>query len=167
MTKYFSPEKEDICLGYECEFHGMTVGGLLIMDLEDESKSTMITEPNIKVWYPIKCGLDPWSNEKTPEEIYKLINNNQIRVKALNKEQIEADDWKAISQPLDPDKLNGFYCFSKGNYLMVWYSEKSMVDIIIKDPSKEERVWNPERFRLFCECKDINTLRKISKLLSV
>jgi hypothetical protein len=45
--------------------------------------------------------------------------------------------------------------------------KEPLLDFILRDPSIEERVGNPERFRFFCECKDINTLRKIEKLLNI
>lgn len=146
-NKYFTPSLEDIRVGYECEFHGMTVGGLTIIDFSDESKSETIREPDIKVWSPIKCGYDPWINEKTVEEIKRLLENNQIRTLYLTKEQIEAEGWKAVSD-------SQFY----------------KKDVVFSFQSSLEKVtfWEPAGDVLFNgECKDINTFRYICKLLNI
>lgn len=90
--KYYTPDIEDIKVGYECEIHTMTTGGLIILDMLDKEESKTIQQPNIEYWVPIKCDLDIWDN-KTPHQIVKLLNNNQVRTPYLTKEQIEAEGW--------------------------------------------------------------------------
>ena len=138
-NKYFTPNIEDIRVGYECE--------------RDFSDTTEIEE---------------WRNTVIEQDHFKSFYIEDIRTPYLTKEQIEAEGWVVMNTGgIEPGQINGRYGFSKGNYFMIWYPETQLIDIILRDPSKEERVWNPERFRFFCECKDINTLRLISKLLGL
>ena len=167
--KYFIPDPDDISVGYECEFHGMTTGGFLILDFSEEGKDTLIQEPNVEVWYPIKCGYDPLTTDRSVEDIRKLIRTNQIRTAYLTKEQILNQGWTVMNTGgLHPGCIDGRCGFRKNNHFMVWHSKLRMVDIIIRDPSKvRDDWWSPERFRLFCECKDVNTLKTISNLLKI
>lgn len=164
-NKYFTPSLEDIRVGYECEYHGMTAGGLMIIDFSDESKSETIKEPDIKVWSPIKCGYDPWINEKTVEEIKKLLENNRIRTPYLTKEQIEADGWKVKSEQY----VNlGWIVYEKGNHWLLFYEKELFIKIIPIDPSLEHSINKQGVWVLYSgECKDINTFRYICKLLNI
>lgn len=165
-TKYFTPSIEDIRVGYECEFHGMTVGGLVIMDFRDGGKTEHVKDPDIKVWESIKCGTDILNGKKSVNDIIHLIGTDQIRTPYLTQEQIEAEGWVE-------DKDHPSKSFTKGNNKLGW-----LKGIIIRD-DKEEGVtvstiliYTPPfgdtfSIRYNGHCKDINTLRYISKLLNI
>lgn len=101
MEKYYTPAIEDIHIGYECEFHGITTGGLYFFNDDGSKDEEKSIEPSIKVYYPMRCGIDPWSTDLKPEDIYESISNNQIRTPYLTKEQIEAEGWIFKTKSID------------------------------------------------------------------
>lgn len=140
-SKYFTPSIGDIRIGYECELFW---------------NQDHLTE---NFWDKIIVG------DKGLEDINWefRIDNNQVRVLYLTKEQIQQEGWKLLEE----QRLwKGQIVFEKGNYFMLFHPKKLLLDFILKDPSKEERVSNPEHFRLFCICKDTNRLREIEKILT-
>lgn len=170
--KYFVPNKEDIYIGYECQYHGMTTGGLMIIDLSDEGKSETIKEPDTKVYFSIKCGLDPL-NEKTPQQIYDLIDNSQIQVPYLTKEQIEAEGWKLTDEksPFTGEHYkfikswNGPGFNEPHKLTLTWYGRFSP-NLAIR--YEWESSWNRfDEYIYYGSCKDINTFRTICKLLEI
>jgi hypothetical protein len=132
MNKYFTPDIEDIHIGYECEYHGMTTGGLYFFNENNTKDEKISIEPFIEVWYPIKCSLDPWDKRK-PEEIIELLKNNQIRTPYLTKEQIETEGWKFIKKHPGTEccdfKKNKYYIdidfdFKNKIYLRIYEGEQ-------------------------------------------
>ena len=67
--KYFQPDILDIRVGYECEMHTMTTGGLMILDMSENGKSETIKKPDIEIWEKVKCGVT-W-DERSPDNIQK------------------------------------------------------------------------------------------------
>lgn len=140
-NKYFTPNITDIRVGYECEI-----------------KPKGSTEFD---WMPyiVHGGLN-----------FKSLLNDSIRVPYLTKEQIRDEGWKVITPDNDKYIKPETFFFEKGNYfLVVRFNNKiPFLDFILRDPAKEtDRVKDAERFRFFCECKDINTFRYICKLLNI
>jgi hypothetical protein len=76
---YYIPSIEEFVLGFEYEFHGTTVGGLLITDLSkpDRSNDTYIP-PTVKVWTP-EIMTDDILWGRSLKQIQELITNGQIR----------------------------------------------------------------------------------------
>ena len=87
-NKYYTPTIEEFHVGFEYEFHGMTTGGLSILDTKN-NKSKTIQKPHIKIWNKEIIYKDSIFNRNLTS-ISELINSNQIRVKYLDKEDIES-----------------------------------------------------------------------------
>lgn len=171
--KYYIPDIEDIRVGYECEIHTMTTGGLIIMDMSDGGKSETICEPHIKCWESVKCGLDPW-NERNPKDIIELLKNGQIRTPYLTKEQIEAEGWmlkaKSINLWFESDtekasslqELYRYKCYKM-------YLNYGLHDhiITIKGDFDGGSDFNNSDTLFEGFCPSINELRYICKLLKI
>lgn len=132
-NKYFTPDIEDICIGYECEKKCNIIGA---HSIEVE-----------QVWlnYTIHYDKD-----------FTNIENDIVdyRVPYLTKEQIEDEGWK-----YDLDQTDGTITFVKkvkGRYYELHFNSK-----------KKEVLINHSSDSLPFKCKDINTFRKIIKLLGI
>ena len=124
-NKYFTPDIEDLHIGYECE-----------LKETDSWNITVLDEDHV-------VGI-----------IYlKQRHNYDVRVPYLTKEQIEAEGWELLSE----DK---YLQFIKPGY-SISYVEKLHLLIVIVLEEKQSNV------RYSGKCKDINTFRKISKLLGI
>jgi hypothetical protein len=130
-NKYFTPDIEDIHVGYECEI------------LNNKEKWNKINMPSIFI---PKCV-----NKVTERNGW--LETNKLRVPYLTKEQIEAEGWELSSE----DK---YLQFVKPNY-SISYVEKLHLLIVIALEEKQSDV------KYSGTCKDINTFRKITKLLGI
>lgn len=81
------------------------------------------------------------------------VENKHLRVPYLTKEQIEKEGWISYQG-------STLIALNKGDFY-IWYSEFSKILSIDqgKHPNK--------RTRFIGECKDINTFRKLMKLLGI
>jgi hypothetical protein len=126
-NKYFTPDIEDFCIGYEYETIYLksvwTKESLRIMDAS---------------WF-----FESYENDAVPTE---------FRVPYLTKEQIEAEGWK---QEKSYFRKNNLYLFFENNDLEIEFGEPFTWDASDSD------------VRYKGECKDINTFRKIIKLLGI
>jgi len=140
--KYFAPSREDIFIGYECEFKFR----LGIQGYE---------------WRPITVF-------ETDLNLF-LRDIKMARTPYLTKEQIEKEGWIDKSHVLNVNS----WAFEKGNRFAVIRTidleNPFVLEIIIKDPSKEPFVFGlpSEHFRFICPCPSINEFRKICKLLGI
>jgi hypothetical protein len=82
----------------------------------------------------------------------KTIVSDKIRVPYLTKEQIEAEGWKPEKSYF---RKNNLYLFFENNELEIEFGEPFTWDASDSD------------VRYKGECKDINTFRKIIKLLGI
>ncbi len=153
-NKYFTPDIEDICIGYEYE--------QLVTPL---SESLSKSEPE---W--MKCKFpDPFTIDRI---LLLYERKEQLRVPYLTKEQIEGEGFvyrgkisngTIPGEPFTKIELE----FIKNNILIRFdiISNKVMID---KADSTEENVnfYNVKTL-YHGECKDINTFRKIIKLLGI
>lgn len=152
-SKYFTPDIEDFHVGYECEIY-------------DQSTSKLIKKVE---WHTVKTHLGNSEIGKNVaiNQVLKYIKQNKLRVPYLTKEQIEAEGWERLE--FEREELYGY---KKANYFLVFNEKVKTINIILQDPSKESEIsWglqtSPERFKFFCECKSINELRTICKLLNI
>jgi hypothetical protein len=136
-NKYFTPNIEDLCIGYELE----------------------IRQANKWLSHKIQsndCFCD-------------FIDMDGYRVPYLNKEQIEAEGWTSFITEYERDIVTEkmIYTFFKEdrNYMLGWNFNTNKITLIIKDPSLVLDYYTEPTFR--GECKDINTFRKIIKLLKI
>ena len=124
-NKYFIPDIEDICIGYELEHLSAT--GYIITKFEIDSSLPALQE---------------------------LIKLNQVRVPYLTKEQIEAEGW------IYEKEVKTVKCYDKENIFLAC-SEKTHRMLIRKH---ENKTW---KTIYFGRCKDINTFKKLTKLLEI
>ena len=155
-NKYFTPDIEDIHIGYECE----------------------ILYPHNMIEYNEKLNENLWEKHKF-ELIESLADGSSMsidyiyRTPYLTNEQIEAEGWKYYQKIPDAVVSKGYVEYYKDvewfkvvisisettHYLTV---EKVFQNVQIGDELQEFRntIYNGE-------CKDINTFRKIIKLLNI
>ncbi len=131
-NKYFTPDIENLCIGYECE----------INNIHGKWESITITFTNSNSFYKTDLA-----------EVCLLVEDKYVRVPYLTKEQIEAEGWELSSE----DK---YLQFVKPNY-SISYVEKLHLLIVIALEEKQSDV------KYSGTCKDINTFRKITKLLGI
>jgi hypothetical protein len=137
--KYFVPEISDFCIGYEYE--------QLVTPL---SESLSKSEPE---W--MKCKFpDPFTIDRI---LLLYERKEQLRVSYLTKEQIEAEGWK------HDKKHNDVKHFYKNEIYLRLYIGYHHEEIIFHNIS----IFNENGVLFRGECKDINTFRKIIKLLGI
>lgn len=160
-NKYFTPDIEDIRVGYEAEVN---------WEFYRNSDGTKSSTPD--GWKPVVFkGVD--------EAVRHYHSLGMYRVPYLTKEQIEAEGWKPLESKFYPkgDSDTRNFQFEKDNFILTFYQEEKVVFFIAKDVTKLEWMcvtprtgWGHglhELFRCTLPCKDINTFRQICKLLGV
>ena len=138
-NKYFTPEISDICVGYELEIRQANKWLLHKIQSND-------------------CFCD-------------FVDMDGYRVPYLTKEQIEAEGWEYTKNTNTVD-VDICHIFNKNNYMLGWFPLINKIAVLVRDPSKALdkngiliEYNNTERYT--GECKDINTFRKIIKLLEI
>ena len=136
-NKYFTPDIEDICIGYELEINW--------------SRAYEVC------WVPIKVLVqdEDFAYTNSISEIINALDDgmSEARVPYLTKEQIEAEEWKFDYNLGDFD----YYIKTVNDTeyeLEFCYKERININI-----------W--KRTLYHGECKDINTFRKLCKLLHI
>ena len=154
-NKYFTPDIEDICIGYELEMN---------WNRAYEEK-----------WVPVKISIQDEEFACT-DEISEIVNAlddgmSEARVPYLTKEQIEAEGWNFETVLFEDDNENDVYSdgFAKHADSYHWYEMVLRKDNKIHIVYKWYRnsVGQTWRDVYYGECKDINTFRKIIKLLGI
>lgn len=145
-NKYFTPDIEDLYVGYKLEIKGK----------HDDD------------WKPVVLGKDAiWHQFTNLENLGKAME--QLRVPYLTKEQIEAEGWTSFvteyKKDIVPENMTYTFFREDRNYMLGWNFNTNKITLIIKDPSLVENYYTEPTFR--GECKDINTFRKIIKLLGI
>jgi hypothetical protein len=137
-NKYFTPDIEDFHVGYKFQ----------------------LSDPTFKEWINAVFDIDdPVSNYDPLRWVAHRINLGKIRVPYLTKEQIEAEGWIE-------DK--GLYKLRKNEDLFFTIDfNTDSYSLIINSYSKINTTYysGDDVFKGFC--KDINTFRKIIKLLGI
>ena len=138
MDKYYTPDIEDIRVGYECE---VNVG--LIPGFRDGWNKGILNQQNIS--YYLKFG----------------SAKSMFRVSYLAKEQIEAEGWKLVDETIKTIPENyPFLVFVKDNYVLSFVREKKRIEI---QKRNEDLQW----YIFQGECPSINEFRYICKLLNI
>ena len=157
-NKYFTPDIEDIRVGYECEIWWCCGEPRewvkTIATLEDEEEYAKLTVSDIAF----------------------RIGHGDVRVPYLTKEQIEAEGWTEFITEYRGDikleNMNYVFFNEKSNYMLGWFFNRNQIGLLVKDPAKALDIngniinYN-DAPRYTGECKDINTFRKIIKLLGI
>lgn len=152
-NKYFTPDIEDIRVGYEYEVDMFSNGW---------EKEIFGDSPSWTQWYE-KDGFT------------EALSSKRIRTPYLTKEQIEAEGWKLSKYSMlfadfskeDFQEDYYAYLFTKDNYTLVYNTENKILSIVITDPSlgEDSDLGKIPIFR--GECKSINEFRTIIKLLNI
>jgi hypothetical protein len=128
-NKYFTPDIEDIHIGYECE----------------------ILYPHNMIEYNKKLNENLW--EKHKFELRESLSEGDsmsfdyiFRTLYLTNKQIEAEGWVYVSMDM---------CWIK-NGIELYFQKDNKIEIL-----------DQPNFLFQGECKDINTFRKIIKLLGI
>ena len=97
-NNYYKPEIEEFHVGFEYEFHGITIGGIDVVDFSQNPPKTINSKkPDIKVWNKESIYRDDYAlYNRSFKSLEELIKTNQIRVKYLDKEDIESLGFKQI-----------------------------------------------------------------------
>jgi hypothetical protein len=148
MEQYFTPDIEDIHIGYELEIYianGWKCG-----------KFPEVLKENHEL------------DEFKEDDIMKLAHAI-IRVPYLTKEQIEKEEGIKFDREVKHwnVKGNSTWAFRRNNHWIgLRYSKDlPLISIIPIDPVKEEGFWHEVRFIGYC--KSINEFRKVLKLLNI
>lgn len=146
--KYFTPEIEDLRVGYECEI------GIL-----DYSS----TGP-IKEWekYIIGQGVE-FTNSLRERNPYRLPSPEFLRVPYLNQKQIEGEGW--VFMDVFAESIRFHKNFSGKSWYQLTWEEKSKWLVIERKSNESDSNNSHNKFTGYC--KDINTLRFILKLLAI
>lgn len=149
--KYYTPDIRDIHLGYELEVE--------ILNRADNNPD----DPDGKWWekVTIDCVNENDAHEFCGNSIAGIYNRdnvyvrNTFRTSYLNKEQIEAEGWKAIGT-IGEDKQS----FEKGRYkLAYWFKDNALFIEENYNESLFTKYWG--------KCPSINEFRQITKLLNI
>lgn len=164
--KYYIPNIEDFYVGYEYEFHSMTIGGMAIMDFSEDNKVfNIISQPEHKVWYKESVTKNEFGlYERGLDKIENLIKSNQIRTKYLDKQDIESLGWEYIGKSIDLRfKKEGRFerhSWTARKIKLHYGLEDNWLFIHIED--------NNDEFTIFEGiCPSINELKTIMKLLNI
>lgn len=154
-NRYFTPSIEDIRVGYECEC------------------LWCCQEP--RPWVPITITKEDNMDTKSLPfgiEVVWRLEEGEIRVPYLTKEQIEAEGWVLAKQ-----YSSKVWNFEKDNYFLAFYEDSRVIILMAKDVTKLDWLWlhqgdnfyhsQAHLFRMTFPCKCINTFRYICKLLNI
>lgn len=145
-NKYFTPDIEDIHVGYECE-------------IKEEIWQKLIVDKYMQL-----------------NALNKQILANIIRVPFLTQEQIEAEGWtQAITEyhgDINYENMSVIFTKENVNYMLGYNFTTKLLSLMVRDPSlksgiKGQYVEYYKTPRFNGTCKDINTFRKICKLLEI
>ena len=145
-NKYFTPDIEDFCIGYECEIRTPTRW--------KSGKFPEILELNSE--------LDEFGKDSLMKAAHAIL-----RVPYLTKEQIEAEGWELIQ--IYP---KGACIFQKGTKeegceLTCDFTEHRVHFTELYFCGLDDEYTRTKLTWRSLECKDINTFRKICKLLKI
>ena len=138
-NKYFTPDIEDVHVGYELEWK---------CKIRNQDWEKTICDTDL-----ISIIYDEYEHADF-EEPY----DEQFRVPYLTKEQIEAEGWSKAKVPIVTIK-HDFYeiPYIKDNFRIDYNFKNKLINIL------ENNGVN----LFYGKCKDINTFRKIIKLLGI
>jgi hypothetical protein len=131
-NKYFTPDIEDFCIGYEYETIYLksvwTKESLRIMDAG---------------WF-----FESYENDAVPTE---------FRVPYLTKEQIEAEGW-----------IDDTLCYQTPELFVGLQNSQTWRKLVYKFSDNVLQIVEVDDYYIYSgQCKDINTFRKIIKLLEI
>lgn len=153
---YYTPTIEEFHVGFEYEITTMSTGGLLMMDFS-KNTSTKLGECNHKVWEkailtskmadtgemittPLPGLTVTYKDESLPmdhrsiEDIVSLMRSKQIRVKCLDREDIESQGF-IIDEEKSKDDNKDLY--SRGTVRLIHFTS-GHIAVYTSDPSNRD-----------------------------
>jgi hypothetical protein len=133
-NKYFTPDIEDLYVGYKLEIKG----------------------PHDVDWQPIVLGKDAiWHQFTNLENLGQAME--QLRVPYLTKEQIEAEGW-----------IDNTLCYQTPELFVGLQNSQTWRKLVYKFSDNVLQIVEVDDYYIYSgQCKDINTFRKIIKLLGI
>jgi hypothetical protein len=154
-NKYFTPDIEDLCIGYECEYNF--------------ARAYTNDFDFVKIGYKdITPGKGGYTNELT--HMIHLIDDGAaaIRVPYLTKEQIESEGWEYKSRGTDLwFERKEIFLREDGYHLENIKLQYGLHDYRLKISFVYVGDGEESTGAYLGECKDINTFRKLIKLLGI
>ena len=149
-NKYFTPDIEDICIGYEYE--------QLVTPLSES------LDKGEEEW--MKCKFpDPFTIDRI---LLLYERKEQLRVPYLTKEQIEAEGWTYKTRSTDLwFERKEIFLREDGNHLENIKLQYGLHDYRLKISFVYVGDSEESTNAYLGECKDINTFRLIQKLLGI
>ncbi len=183
-SKYFTPDIEDLRIGYQCEIREMITCGLYAQLKGEEEYSTIykpviigkevpIPEGEFSVEKLTKVFESFYNQHPSVDKAISLLKKDKLKVPYLTKEQIEAEGWTALE---DISPFTGkVYKYRKAEkprgfnehhiYTLEW---DGISTPNIKIHLESESSWHHTNQYIYVgSCRDINTLRYICKLLGI
>lgn len=166
--QYFIPPVEDVRVGYECK--------VLLEEYPDPAG------PALRAWVKAVvekrgCRLvDTPSQKLIPLDVFNNMveNGRYVKTPFLSKEQIEAEGWVYV----DVYRDGGTTLYRKDQFELIFHGTNRIspsthivikrLDSLLKEYKSDFSTRHQVTVPVFQgDCKDINTLRTISKLLRV
>jgi hypothetical protein len=118
--KYYTPKIEEFHVGFEYEFHAMTTGGMDIVDFSQTPPKTISSvKPMNKFWVQSEIHVDDFGLiSRSLEKIKELLESDQIRVKYLDRDDIESCSFNTEDNGECYNKTNAFDIY--GLYPWEW-----------------------------------------------
>lgn len=131
--KHYTPEIEDFHFGFEFEMYG--------------NEDNNLPE---REWHKMIYGKGGTSFQESPNYAFSssysnsgYIDSDMIRVKYLDRSDIEELGWKFLSEYSDEDKE--VMTFQKGNWVLVYNFTIKKIFIFVKDYSEEHDLFGSAR----------------------
>ena len=142
MEKYYTPKIEEFHVGFEFEISLTSIGGLDIVDFsKDPIQVQHISKPNHKIWEKSKVFFDTsygFKNKlfRSIEQLKEILDDGNIRVKYLDKEDIESLGFKFLKNEINSNDLEYKELFEKENIGLVYNYNNKTVGMFTLDLSK-------------------------------
>lgn len=163
--KYYTPELEDLFVGYECEQIKLDFSRYIDLFLPEGATKEEYRKAWDNLYNSDKFESDRFVFTEGDLSNYFLYREVHIRTPLLTKEQIIAEGWeeKEGRAPARYYEDGSFYYAKLSNYP---YSQHLLIGHY--KPSGED-VWSLSSQRIIFdgECKSINEFRKICKYLNI
>lgn len=144
-NEYFTPEIEDLHIGYVCEYLEKSVELKFVKAILDKKLLSLILRDYDKI--------DDWLE-------------NSIKTPYLTKEQIENEGWVFVRQQ---DDFNQVYnkTIKDSDYTLYYYKNYTSKEQEITIEINFKKINQSNKLISGALCRDINTLRKIQKILKL
>lgn len=153
-NKYYTPNIEDIHVGYEFEYNGHYT----------HTKSDWENKVVTPEWYGMNYD-SSWDPDPTITFYMGMLRSHpeNFRVPYLTKEQIEAEGWELLAEYESGNRWLKFQKIPKiGNPIILHYSDKKWLLF-----SQESLIKDALSIQYSGECKSINEFKYICKLLNI